>query len=374
MHDPHHPLTSNNHDHDSLPRLRHEMAGLDRQILALVGRRLETSRLIGEAKVRANLPIRDFRVEVDVMSRARRLAEEFKIDPQVAEQVMETLIKAAVQTQIEQQSRTPQGQKRILIVGGCGRMGRWLERFLAAQGHAVFLCDPAISEDDPGHYATLDLAANQPWDVVVLSTPLGMLPQSLEHAVGLPGNPLIFDIGSLKSQLSVQLRKHASQGRRVTSLHPMFASETVLLQGRTLLVCDAGHADATEEAQELFRGTAISLYQIPLEEHDRYMAALLGLSHAINLLFGAALRRLGLPFSALGQVASTTFAKQARTAAEVAAENPELYHEIQHLNPFSAQVYEHMETALGQLKQAALSGEAKSFLDFMGNNHDYFFP
>ena len=125
---------------------------------------------------------------------------------------------------------------------------------------------------------------------------------------------------------------------------------------------------------ELFRGTAVSLFKIQLEEHDRYMAALLGLSHAVNLLFGAALQRLGLPFSELGQVASTTFAKQAKTAAEVAAENPALYHEIQHLNPFSAEVYKSIEAALGELKEAALGGNLGSFVGFMQANQAYFFP
>ena len=45
-----------------LQSLRQQVARLDQEILEKVALRLQTSRLIGEAKRRAGLPIRDFRV------------------------------------------------------------------------------------------------------------------------------------------------------------------------------------------------------------------------------------------------------------------------------------------------------------------------
>lgn len=353
-----------------LDQLRQQVARLDREILEKIAERLRTSRSIGEAKRRAGLPIRDFRVEASVMQRARQSAQDLGFDPSLAESVLESLIEAAVATQVAHQPVTHKGDlQRILILGGAGRMGAWLRPFLAGQGHTVASCDP-----HGGDFTDLNSAAAEAWDVVVLSTPLAMLPETLGQALALPGKPLIFDIGSLKSQLVGDLQKAAAAGHRVTSLHPMFAPGTVVLTGRSVLVCDAGNSQATELACDLFRETAVSLCPVPLEQHDQVMGALLGLSHTINLLFGQSLKQLGLGFERLGPIASTTFAKQAKTAAEVAAENPELYHQIQHLNQCTPEVYEALQSSLERLRGAALDQDARPFLQLMGECRGYFFP
>ena len=353
-----------------LDQLRQQVARLDREILEKISERLQTSRLIGEAKRRAQLPIRDFRVEANVMERARQAARELGFDPALAESVLESLIEAAVQTQVAHQPITHKGEhQRILIAGGSGRMGAWLRQFLEGQGHTVASCDP-----QGGQFADLAKASAHPWDVVVLSTPLANLPESLGQALQLPGKPLIFDIGSLKTHLVAPLQAAAAQGHRVASLHPMFAPGTVVLTGRSVLVCDAGDSQATEQACDLFRETAVSLCPVPLEQHDQVMGGLLGLSHTVNLLFGQALCQLGLSFERLGPIASTTFAKQAKTAAEVAAENPELYHQIQYLNHCTPQVYAALQASLERMRLAALAPEPEPFLDLMGECRHYFFP
>lgn len=352
-----------------LDHLRERVARLDREIFEKVAQRLQTSLAIGEAKRRAGLPIRDFRVEAIVMQRGREAARELGFDPALAESVLESLIEAAVRTQVESQPvQSSHGVQRILIVGGVGRMGRWLHQFFQGQGHRVSCFDVAGSTD-----LSWEEARSRPWDVVVLSTPLALLPQSLEQALQLAGNPVIFDIGSLKSHLVEPLRQAAQAGHQVTSLHPMFAPGTVVLTGRTVLVCDAGQPQATEAACQLFRDTAVSLCPIPLTQHDAAMGGLLGLSHTVNLLFGQALKRLGLPFESLGPIASTTFARQARTAAEVAAENAELYHQIQHLNTATPEVYRALEESLNAFREAAQQADSRDFLRLMQGCKDYFY-
>jgi len=350
-----------------LDQLRQRVAQLDREIMEKVAERLRTSIAIGDAKRRGGLPIRDFRVESFVMQRGRTAAKELGFDPALAESILESLIEAAVRTQVESQpTSSPHGIQRILIMGGAGRMGKWLHQFFQGQGHLV-------GSYDLGGEGSWEEFARQPWDVVVLSTPLGILPESLQQALALPGDPVIFDIGSLKTHLVGPLSQAAAQGRRVTSLHPMFAPGTVVLTGRTVLVCDAGHSDATEAACQLFRDTAVSLCPVALDQHDQVMGGLLGLSHIVNLVFGQALRKLQLPFDKLGPIASTTFAKQAKTAAEVAAENPDLYYQIQHLNSATPEVYDALEQALRDFRAAATRSDPENFLALMKQCREYFF-
>lgn len=356
-----------------LPELRARVGELDKQILKLIADRLETTRAIGEIKQKQGLPIRDFRVEVQVLKRARERARQVGLDERFAEELSELLMSTAVQTQAELPPVVFSGpRKRVHVVGGHGRMGTWLTRFFESQGHRVSITDP-----NPGPFSEiatpLEEAATVA-DVIVLATNLSSTPVILKELLNkLTGEnkPLIFDIASLKAELVAPLREAAAAGHRVTSLHPMFAPGTVLLSGRAVLVCDAGNREATDEARALFADTALGLYEVALEEHDKLMTVVLGMSHMINLVFGRAVSKSSFSFELLGKIASTTFAKQIKTAAEVAEENPSLYHEIQFFNTYTEQMLDDLNRSLDEFSQAAQAGDGQSFRSLMEDTAHY---
>ncbi len=361
---------------EDLNQLRAQVANYDQRILELIAQRLETTKAIGEIKRQQGLPIRDFRVEVDVLRRARERAKTIGLDERVAEEISERLMAAAVQTQSELPPVTPSGpRQRVHVVGGHGRMGTWLTRFFESQGHQVSVTDP-----NPGPFSALNRPLEQAVgesDVVVLATHLSATGPTLSECLRLtPAGhaPLIFDIASLKADLVAPLRQAVSDGHRVTSLHPMFAPGAALLHGRAVLVCDAGHREATEQAKALFTDTALGLYEVPLEEHDKLMTVVLGLSHLTNLIFGRAVLKAGFSFELLGRIASTTFAKQIKTAAEVAEENPALYHEIQYFNEDTEGMLADLQASLSDFSQAARAQDGSHFADLMAETSTYLRP
>jgi prephenate dehydrogenase len=312
-------------------------------------------------------------VEVQVLKRARERARAVGLDERVAEEIAELLMRAAVQTQAELPPVVHSGpRKRVHVIGGHGRMGNWLTRFFESQGHKVSITDPT-----PGPFSEIETPlteAARKADVIVLATNLSATPSVLNDLLEtIPENrkPLIFDIASLKAELVQPLRRAADSGLRVTSLHPMFAPGTVLLSGRAVLVCDAGNRDATDEAKSLFAETALGLYEVELEEHDKLMTVVLGLSHLINLIFGRAVSRSKFPFELLGRVASTTFAKQIKTAAEVAEENPSLYHEIQYFNTYTEEMLADLNSSLAEFCQAAQDPDGARFECLMKETYEY---
>lgn len=358
---------------EDLPELRQRVGELDKQILKLIADRLETTKAIGEIKQKKGLPIRDFRVEVQVLKRARERARAVGLDERVAEEISELLMGAAVQTQAELPPVVQVGPRKwVHVVGGHGRMGTWLTRFFESQGHRVTITDP-----NPGPFDSIALPLTEAVvqaDVIVLATNLSATPSILKEllqAITEGHNPLVFDIASLKAELVAPLREAAQKGLRLTSLHPMFAPGTVLLSGRAVLVCDAGNREATEEAKSLFADTALGLYEVELEEHDKLMTVVLGMSHLINLIFGRAVSRSQFPFELLGKVASTTFAKQIKTAAEVAEENPSLYHEIQFFNTYTEQMLADLNTSLREFCEAAQASDGSRFHDLMQQTSQY---
>ena len=73
-------------------------------------------------------------------------------------------------------------------------------------------------------------------------------------------------------------------------------------------------------------------------------------------------------------MASTTFYKQARTAAEVSRENPRMYHEIQQLNRHSPALYRLVDQSLRDIEAAALAGDSEEFEEIMERGRAWFPP
>ena len=74
-------------------------------------------------------------------------------------------------------------------------------------------------------------------------------------------------------------------GLRVSSIHPMFGPNTELLSGRHVIFIDLGQGDALERTRALFAPTMVEQVVMSLDEHDRLIAYVLGLSHAVNIAF-----------------------------------------------------------------------------------------
>jgi chorismate mutase/prephenate dehydrogenase len=101
------------------------------------------------------------------------------------------------------------------------------------------------------------------------------------------------------------------------------------------------------------------------------MAFVLGLSHALNIAFFTALAESGEAAPRLARMSSTTFDAQLDVATRVAAENPDLYYEIQSLNQYRDESLNALRTAVERLCNAVQGGDAATFVDMMRRGHEY---
>src|SRR6185312_13774254 len=278
----------------TLDDLRRRLTELDRQLLALVGERKALSSEVARVKRATGYPTRDFEREREVIEGARATAQEVGVPPALAEELLRLLIRSSLTTQ-EQASVAARGAgsgRRVLVIGGGGKMGRWFVQFLSSQGFAVEVADPHSGPDGVPRVAdwrTTDLKH----DYIVLATPLGVTDAILRDLALRRPRAVIFDVGSLKSPLRAGLMALRSHGCRVTSIHPMFGPDTELLSGRHVIFVDLGNAEALAEARALFASTMAEQVVMSLDDHDRLIAYVLGLSHALNIAFFTALAESG---------------------------------------------------------------------------------
>ena len=209
------------------------------------------------------------------------------------------------------------------------------------------------------------------YDVIVVATPMAISGEILTNLAELRPTGLIFDIGSLKTPLKSGLVALADAGCKVTSLHPMFGPDTELLSGRHLIFADAGCAAATTEAKELFSSTMVDELDMGLDEHDRLIAYVLGLSHALNIAFFTALADSGEAAPKLARLSSTTFDAQLLVSAAVAQDNPRMYFEIQHLNKFGLDPLDALCESAAQIRAVVASGDESGFVRLMHKGRDY---
>src|SRR5213592_1420869 len=134
----------------SLDSLRERIRKLDLELLSRMAERVELTRQVGDLKHRQNLSTVDFAQERVVLERARTIAKERGLDPRVVEDIFAGLIRASVTAQDDDRMRLAAlgAGKSAVVVGGAGRMGRWLGRFLSNQGYTAGALDPASTPEE----------------------------------------------------------------------------------------------------------------------------------------------------------------------------------------------------------------------------------
>ena len=359
-------------DDVTLDDLRRRLTDIDRQLISLVAERKAVSAEVARVKRATGHPTRDYEREREVILGVRAAATELGVAPALAEQLLRLLIRSSLTTQ-EQASVAAHGGgtgRRALVIGGGGKMGCWFVEFLASQGFTVEVADPVGA---PAGVARVDdwRKTDLKQDYIVLATPLGITDAILRDLALRRPAGVIFDVGSLKSPLRAGLLALKSHGCKVASVHPMFGPDTELLSGRHVIFVDLGCAEALAAARELFAATMAEQVVMSLDDHDRLIAYVLGLSHALNIAFFTALAESGEAVPRLARMSSTTFDAQLDVAGRVAQDSPELYYEIQSLNDYGAESLEALAQAVERVRTAVLSQDHDAFVALMRRGRDY---
>ncbi|MDH3255634.1 MAG: prephenate dehydrogenase/arogenate dehydrogenase family protein [Acidobacteriota bacterium] len=345
-------------DTSDLHELRRRIQALDETIIEAAAERTRLAREVARVKEDHDLPTVDYAQEKRVLENARRIASEKGIEGDLAEDLLARLIRASVGEQEVRRLRhaaTGEGQSAV-VIGGAGRMGRWMVRFLQTQRFQVQIVDPAAPEAlDRAGRALLPSA-----DWILCATPPGVLVELYRSFSMQPPKGLVCDIASIKSPLIGPIGELRSLGVRVGSFHPMFGPAAVVLRDEDVVVCDTGDADALEAVQSLFAPTSARLFLVDLDEHDRLMAEVLALAHATTMAFSVARASGEAP-----QVHSTSYKVLEDLATLLAAESADVYFEIQADNPFAGRALQRLAHAIERIERAVKSGDRPHFARLM---------
>jgi chorismate mutase/prephenate dehydrogenase len=354
-----------------LEQHRRDIETLDRRVLHLVRERLDLARQIGELKQSCGVPLRNFQVEAQVHRRFEDACEDLGLDPRLGHDLALFLIERAVEEQAALMDSDYRGdQLRTLVVGGKGGMGTWIAKFLAGQGHRVSILDPAPSESPFPEIEDFAKGAAEV-DLVVAAVPMGDMEDVLVEIAAVRPQGVVAEMCSLKGHLQPTMKRLRAGGLRLVSFHPMFGPDLRMLSGRTIVFCTDADPGDLALVRGLFKDTSAELVEMDVAEHDRRIALVLGLTHLSNLAYARALMGSRASAEDLTQVAGETYTKQLGTTREVTAENPELYFQIQALNPVTEEVADGLMGAVREWREAVVTGDNDGFARLMRECRDY---
>lgn len=185
---------------------------------------------------------------------------------------------------------------RVLLVG-CGQMGGWFARRLAARGHSLLLHDrtqeaaSALSRELGCEAVGDAFEAARQADMVLLAVPVleaKRLMRSLAKSD--LGFGSLVDVSALKGPLVRAAELLRSRGVIVALAHPLFGPKTESTEGTFTAHVEPRDVDREEELiRSLLPGTR--LIRMNWRDHDKAVSVSVSLTHYIGLALAETLSR-----------------------------------------------------------------------------------
>ncbi len=350
---------------DELDRLRDELDDLQHTLLTTAARRAEVVRRIGAIKADTQRPLFDRLREREVYARARVIAQDVHMDPEVARRLMQVLVESSHDEQdaVGRDGGISELSRRFLLVGGGGSMGRLLHGWLASRGHQVTI----LERDDGQDPAPLLADA----EVILVAVPMGAAVPVIETlAPQLRPDQLLCDINSLKSEVCRVMASACTS--EVIGLHPMFGPTVATLRRQKVVWCPVRPGPLAAWWREELGRMGAELVDTDPDTHDRMMAVVQVLVHYSTLVMGDALRRTGIDLEQSLAFTSPIYRLELAFVGRLFTQDPDLYAEIEMSNPHGEAVRSCFREAATALADTIETGDRDAFRRAFGQVREYF--
>jgi len=305
---------------EELEVLRQNIDAIDHDMVALLKARQEQVDRVLALKRAHGLPVYHPAREENLISEKRRTARAVGLDPDFLEDLFRRILR---QSRVEQTAQLARrGTKpgaRILLVGGAGAMGRYLQRWFKDAGYAIRVLDRGDWDHAAGLCEGMDLA--------LLSVPIERTAAVARRlAPHLPPDCLLGDVTSLKAApLKAMLAAHPGP---VVGLHPLFGPATTSMDKQVVITTPGRRpADCRWLLDQFADWGAIVIEADPVE-HDEAMDVIQALRHFAAFTFGKFLFERRVALDRTLEFSSPIYRLELGMVGRLFAQDPALYSEI----------------------------------------------
>ena len=257
---------------------------------------------------------------------------------------------------------------KVAIIGGSGKMGRWLADFLLKDGREVIITGRNKKKLlEAGRQLGVAITFNNTEavigaDYILLCVPVEGL-EDVVRQVGLHIRPgqVVMDITSTKAFPVKVMHRHIRNGS-VLGAHPLFGPGARSIVNKNFVLTPTSDEEAALAGKMKKyledRGARVSL--MTPREHDETMSLVLGLSHFIALVSADTLLSSGKlrPMEAAG---SSTYKVLLTLIESVLSEDPELYASLQMSLPRVTAFEELFQKRTAEWAELVMSKDRREF-------------
>ena len=340
---------------EPLNDLRAEIDATDRELLQLLAKRLELVVQVGDVKHRHGLPVYVPERESQMLAARRLEAEKMGISGDLIEDILRRIMRESYHSENQFGFKTVNPHiKKIVIVGGYGKMGQLFARYLRASGYPISILD---REDWDVAEAILTNA-----DVVIVSVPIANTLQTIERLKPyLTKNILLADLTSVKREpLAKMLEVH--QGP-VLGLHPMFGPDIPSMAKQVVVRCDGRDAEQYQWLLAQIEIWGAKIYQTDATDHDHNMTYVQALRHFATFANGLHLSKQPVNLANLLALSSPIYRLELAMIGRLFAQDAALYADIIMDKPENLQVIESLKQSYEEALAFFEKGDKDGFIN-----------
>lgn len=349
---------------DALKEIRNEIDALDKELIEVFAKRLALVKKVGEIKYKQGLPIYVPEREADMLAARRQEAEKMGVPADLIEDVLRRLMRESYVSENHFGFKTVNPEiKKIVIVGGNGKLGGLFARFLRASGYPVEVLG---SKDWEQAQEILSGA-----DVVIVCVPIN---KTLETIVRLKPylteNMLLTDLTSVKRQpLEKMLEVHRGA---VVGLHPMFGPDIASMAKQVVVRCDGRYPERYEWLLEQIAIWGAKIYQVDAAEHDHSMTYIQALRHFSTFANGYHLSRQPIKLANILALSSPIYRLELAMIGRLFAQDGSLYADIIMDKPENLAVIESLKQSYEESLKFFETGDKEGFIKVFDEVREWF--
>ena len=339
---------------DALKDIRKEIDSLDQELIEIFAKRLALVKKVGEIKHQQGLPIYVPEREADMLEARREEAQRKGIPPDLIEDVLRRLMRESYVSENYHGFKTVNPEiKKIVIVGGKGKLGGLFLRYLRLSGYQV----EALGSEDWESAAEILRGA----DVVIVCVPIAKTLQTIERLQPyLTENMLLADLTSVKRQpLQKMLEVHRGA---VLGLHPMFGPDIASMAKQVVVRCDGRYPERYQWLLEQIEMWGARIYCTDAAEHDQNMTYIQALRHFATFANGLHLSKQPVKLSKLLALSSPIYRLELAMIGRLFAQDGALYADIIMDKPENLAVIESLKQSYEESLKFFGNGDREGFI------------
>ena len=245
--------------------------------------------------------------------------------------------------------------KNIGIIGGSGKIGSTFRRAFEKLNLSVIVSDESSKDQENL------LIEKSDW--IILCVPIDQTLDVINNIKSKIRNDQVFsDFTSVKSII-----KDVKFDFEFVSCHPLFGPLNTI-DGQNIITIPVSEGPYYKDIKEILKKIGLNITEMnSIEEHDKYMSLIQGMTHFSHVCFTTAMKKLDLDFDKVMEICSPIYQSNISFSSRITGGDENLYTNIIMDNPANKEVLElYLETSKNLLEMV----KNQNYDEFKSNFND----